>query len=281
MKRTRVGWMGVLALCCLVSGAAFAQQVAVETVTIDFEGFAVGEVVSAIPHGASGKFIRVRGFNPGFEQNAAVIFDSNRPGGHDLDLGSPNRTFDVVDEDGNATPGPGLGDGGLKGNPCQNDRRLGKILIVDDDLSPAIEGRVDSPDDEGRPGARLELDFSEIGPVWIHGMAVIDVEEPDAEVFFYNVAIEERRRRAKKKQIEAFYRVHTEDNGVARMFDPELRNVPESGCHVTLVKRLHGVPLQPVENVMSIETRFSGSGAIARIIYSVPPPESSEKKRKS
>ncbi len=281
MKRIRVGWVGVLAFCGLIGGAALAQEMAVETVTIDFEGFAAGEVVSAIPHGAGGKFIRVRGINPGFEQNAAVILDSDRPGGHDLDLGSPNETFDVVGENGNAVPGPGRGDGGIKGNPCQNDRRLGKILIVDDDLSPAIEGRVESPDDEGRPGARLELDFSELGAVWIHGMAVIDVEEPDAEVFFYNVSIEERRRRPKKKQVEAFYRVHTEDNGVARMFDPELRDVPESGCHVTLVKRLHGVPLQPVQDVRSIEIRFSGSGAIARIIYSVPPPETHEKKRKS
>ncbi len=280
MKRNRVGLVWVLAFCCLVPGAVLAQDSAVETQTVDFEAFATGEVVSAIPHGTSGKFIRVRGINPGFAQNAAVIFDSDRPGRHDLDLGSPNHTFEIVSQDGKTVPGPGMGEGGLKGNPCENDRRLGKILIVDDDLSPAIDGRVEVPDDEGQAGAKLTLDFSEIGPVRIHGLAVIDVEEPDAEVFFYNVGIEERQRRARKRQIEAFYRVHTEDNGVARLFDPDLRNVPESGCHVTLIKRKRGVPLEPVENVMAIETDFSGSGAIARIIYSVQPPEGDRRKGK-
>ncbi len=272
MRRIALGMVGALALLWVVPGLGAAQESGAKQFTIDFEGFFRGEVVSAVPHPGGDGVIRIHGVNPGFVQNAAVVFDSSSPGRDDPDLGTPHEDFEIEGEDPEPKRGPGKGEGGRKGNPCQNHRPLGMILIVDDDLSPATgDGRVLEPDDEGRTGARLQLDFSEVGPVTIHGMAVLDIEEPDAEISFYRVGMEERKRRPRSRQVLARYRVHTEDNGVARLFDPELRDVPESGCHVTLVARRHGEPLQPVTGVMSIETVFSGSGAIAGIIYSVPP----------
>lgn len=254
-----------------VAGMAAAQEVSTEMVILDFEELAAGEIISAARHPGTDRMIRIRGVNPGFEQNAAVIFDSSNPGPEDLDLGSPHREFEIPGEDGNPRPGPGRGDGGARGMPCQNDRPLGKLLIVDDDLKPLdAEGRVEVPDDEARAGARVLVDFSELGPVTIHGLTVMDVEEPDAEVWLYNVGIAEREEHQRKRQVLAHYRVHTENNGVARLFDPEIRNVPEEGCHVTLVRRKDGRALEPLAGVMSLEVAFNGSGAIARITYSAP-----------
>ena len=216
--------------------------------------------------------IRVVGINPRFSQNAAVVFDSSDPGAADIDLGTPHHDFEVPVDHERTVPGPGEGDGGRRGEPCQNDRPLGKLLIVDDDLAPLDdEGRVAVPDDEGRAGGRLVIDFSEIGPVTIYDMAVVDVEEPSAVVWAYDVGMEERRQRPRRKQVLARLRFHTEDNGVAWLGDPALRNTPENRCHVTLEHRRDGRPGEPLEGVLCIETEFNGSGAIAGIIYSVPP----------
>lgn len=240
-----------------------------EQVTIDFEEFEPGAIVTTVAHPGSDGVIRILGVNPLLRENAAVVFDSAKPESEDLDLGTPHVDFEIPVE-GGAIPGPGRGRGGAEDEPCQNDRPLGKILIVDDDLKPLTDdGRVRVPNDLGRPGARILIDFVEIGPVTIHGMAVMDVEEPDAVVKFYKVGDLDRKSSPGRKKTIAHYRVHTEDNGVARLFDPELRNVPEEGCHVTLVKRRQGEALTPVAGVMSIEVDFFGSGAIARIIYSV------------
>lgn len=255
--------LGFLLSLGVIAGASGEQ------ITIDFEEFEAGTIVETVAHPGSDGVIRILGVNPLFSENAAVIFDSAHPGSEDLDLGSPHRDFQVSGDDGSMA-GPGRGRGGAKGEPCQNDRPLGKLLIVDDDLKPLTEdGLVEIPNDLGRPGARILVDFAEIGPVTIHGMAVMDVEEPDAVVKFYRVGNLDRRSKPSRKKTLAHYRVHTEDNGAARLFDPDLRNVPEEGCHVTLVRRKHGEPLTPVSGVMSIEVDFFGSGAIARVIYSV------------
>jgi hypothetical protein len=252
-----------------VSGAAAAEN-AGEQITINFEEFAQGEIITSVAHPGSDLSIHVYGVNPGFKRNAAVVFDSSDPGPEDPDLGSPNEEFEIVGPDGSMVPGPGRGEGGKSSSLCRNETALGKILIVDDDLSPLTEaGLVQEPNDEGRIGARLLFDFSDIGPVTIHGLAVIDVEEPDAEIWFYNVAIDQDDPRPSRKHQLAEYRVHTEDNGVARLFDPELREQDE-GCHVTLMRRKAGQPLEPVPGVMAVEVAFSGSGAIARLVYSVP-----------
>ncbi len=253
-----------------VAAATVTAQTADERITIDFEGFVKGQIVSTIGHPGSDKSIRVYGVNPGFKQGAAVVFDSSVPGPEDRDLGSPNEDFEVVGPDGTSVPGPGRGDGGAETSLCKNDRALGKILIVNDNLSSLTEdGLVKEPNDEGRIGSRLLFDFSDIGPVTIHGLAVIDVEEPDAEIWFYSVGVDPESSRPSHKRQLAHYLVHTEDNGVARLFDPELRD-QDDGCHVTLVRRKVGKPLNPVAGVSGIEIGFSGSGAIARIIYSVP-----------
>ncbi len=267
----RIFVLGVLAVVVATAGGTqWARASAVEQVTLDLEGFAKGQIVSSVPHPGSDRTIRIVGINPHFSQNAAVIFDSADPSANDVDLGTPHRDFDFPIDSPNPIPGPGEGEGGRRGELCQNDRHLGKLLIVDDDLAPAAaDGRVAVPDDEGHAGARLLIDFADLGEVTIHDLAIIDVEEPDAVIWLYSVGIEERQRRARKKQVLARYRVHTDDNGVAMLFDPELREASEAGCHVSLMSRRHGEPLEPVEGVKCIEAVFSGSGGIARLTYSV------------
>jgi hypothetical protein len=272
---------GLLAVILLIWGLFGASAVAraeeSEKILLDFNGFEKGERVSAVPHKGTDRMIRVIGINPRFSQNAAVVFDSSNPGAVDIDLGTPHRDFEVVVDRDRTVPGPGEGDGGRRGEPCQNNRPLGKLLIVDDDLTPLDdEGRVTVPNDEGRAGARLVIDFSEIGPVTIYDMAVVDVEEPDAVVWAYDVGMEERQKRPRRRQVLARLRFHTEDNGVAWLADPALRDTSEDRCHVTLEHRRDGQPGQPLEGVLCIETEFNGSGAIAGIVYSVSEPEELE-----
>ena len=151
---------------------------------LDFEGLQEGEIVSEVSTGSgvTGDLkgtVDVFGFNPSFGMgtNAAVVYDSDCPpggpadcSGGDTDLGTPNETFG----------GPGVGTGGEKFMPFENEFPLGNILIVAEDLvdnNPPV-GLVDDPDDAALRGQQfLEFDFSNIkggGTVTVNSVTYVD-----------------------------------------------------------------------------------------------------------
>jgi len=128
---------------------------------IIFEDFQPGEIVSSVFSSGGRGPIRFFAYNPEFpDVNTAMIFDTDNPAFEDLDLGSPNETFG----------GPGIGNDGEFGMPFQNDRALGKVLIVSDDLDP------NTPADERIPGTYIDIDMEEVAPVTVISMDIVDLE---------------------------------------------------------------------------------------------------------
>ncbi len=141
------------------------------TQVIDFEGLLEGESADPVftddGLGPIGVFADNANL-PG--ENAAIAFDSNCGGGcsgEDPDLGTPNQTFG----------GPGIGTGGMAGSEYANGVPLGKLLIVAEDLvDNDTDGLVDDPDDQAFATSKISFDFSEIGPVTIHQLTIVDIE---------------------------------------------------------------------------------------------------------
>ena len=132
-----------------------------------------GEIPSEIYTNVGGRPINVYGVNPSFRgTNAAMIFDSYFPTGNDFDLGSPNQVFG----------GPGIGEAGAV-EPYVNKQKLGKILIISNDLNDG------NPNDLESIG-RLKFDFSDWGFFKLHSITVIDVEgkygSPNIELYGAN-----------------------------------------------------------------------------------------------
>ena len=184
LMRTAVPLASALAL--LAFGAApqdFDSDHISRLDVLDFEGPPAGTIASGVTtrHGLGP--VLVNGVNPSLgPTNAAVLFDSSDPTGGDSDLGTPNEDFG----------GPGEGDGGDAGSPYENRRTLGNLLIVAKDLNDADDdGLVDDPGDTNDPGARLELDFSAIGPITLKGITVVDVENANARLEAFDMLGEE------------------------------------------------------------------------------------------
>ncbi len=224
MRRARV-LVGVLAFLAWSSGWAAPE-------VIDFQGLAPGTVVSTVFGSAGGGPVAVKGTNPLFpgNPNAAVIFDSAHRTGGDSDLGSPNHDFG----------GPGIGNGGKAGMPFENKTALFEIIIVAEDLVDSNgDGLIDDPDDVSAIGAKIQLDFSAVGPVTIHGLTIIDVDasEPAANVVFDLAGGGQTSVPLPK----------TGDNGVAIIvFNP------------------------PVSSVQKMTVVLNGSGATDNIIFELP-----------
>ncbi len=150
--------------------------------SISFRGLPAGTILSQVVSDGGRGPIQVYGINPdiGGNNNTALIFDSDNPTGGDFDLGSPNETFG----------GPGIGDDGQIGMPHENSTRLREILIIAEDLDDFNnDGLVDDPDDAYiQEGGSLTFDFSAIGPVFVDGMRMIDIEfsEDPSVVDFYD-----------------------------------------------------------------------------------------------
>ena len=142
--RTTCLLAAILVLWGLFGASSAARAEESEKILINFDEFEKGERVSAIPHKGTDRMIRVVGINPRFSQNAAVVFDSSHPGAVDIDLGTPHHDFEILVDRERTAPGPGEGEGGRRGEPCQNDRPLGKLLIVDDD-GPSMNPRLPEP----------------------------------------------------------------------------------------------------------------------------------------
>lgn len=167
---------------------------------IDFEGLPEGQVINRVSNGsgASGLpagYVRVIGFNPalGAKKNAAIVYDSAcLPGGtsadctgQDPDLGTPNETC--------AAGAPGIGDGGECPGAFANDKPLGNIAIVAEDLVDADnDDLIDDPDDADLGGQYIELDFRNLRPkrnreVTVNSITYIDNDEGEfnAQLEFY------------------------------------------------------------------------------------------------
>lgn len=204
----------------LVEGGAPIQ-------VIGFRGLPAGLILDEVYSDLGQGPIRVFGKNPAQGNvNTAVVFDSANPTGEDEDLGTPNEDFG----------GPGEGSAGEIGSPFVNDKPLGNLLIVSEDLTDANNDMlVDDPDDSDRLDSELLFDFQALSPVRIGGVTVIDVEpdEPFATVQFIG---EEGR------LLASFDLPEPGDNGVVAV------GMNQSGVHQMVI-------------------RLNGSGAIDNILY--------------
>jgi len=136
---------------------------------IDFEAFNAGDIVSEVFTNDGIGPILVQGTNPAIPgANVAMVFDSAAPTGGDSDLGTPNQTFG----------GPGIGAGGMAGQPYQNDEAFGKILILSEDLDSS------DPDDADVVGSSFHFNFAKTqkgkrGTVTVNSVTLLDVESSE------------------------------------------------------------------------------------------------------
>ncbi len=147
-----------------------------QAVTQDFAGPVAGTVIAgALPQGGSapGTYfpgITVFGSNNGGGPHSVIIFDSNNPPSHDLDLGTPNQDF----------AGPGVGVGGEIGAPYPNDVAHNNLLIVQENNVDADNNDIyDDPDDEA--GGSV-IDFLFDSPVDPTSITLIDIDNETASV---------------------------------------------------------------------------------------------------
>jgi hypothetical protein len=160
--------------------------------------------------------------------NRANIFNTtNLPDGHpDKDLGTPNWN--------NTTPA------------------LGNVLIVQELVGPH---NVASDPNDNAHGSRMEFDFTEVGPVTVSSMDVVDIEqhaELTSRVDFYDAA-------NNKINGADILIAPTGDNGVATVTFAEMKGV------LKMVVTFDG-SWNPTTN--------AGSGAIDNIMFckDAPPP---------
>ncbi len=150
---------------------------------IEFEGLDEGAVLDVVTASGGIGPIGVKGTNltqfPA-ATNAAVIYDTSCPGGcasGQDSLGTPNAAF----------AGPGVGSGGGPGEPGENDTPQNNMLIASRNLHDTNpnDGLVDNPRPQGNSKTvMLDFDFSEVGPVSIHSIKVIDVDGSEAMPLF-------------------------------------------------------------------------------------------------
>ncbi len=213
----------------LVGGAARAEE------TLDFEALAAGSVAAEVFSRSGLGPVGVRGVNSRLgDRNAALIFDSSRPTGGDLDLGTPNERC--------PSGGPGRGASGGLGSQHANCRALSHVLIVAESLTDSDgDGLVDDPDDEqvqrSDGVARLELDFARFGSVSLIELTVLDFERAARARLFDPAG----------KLIRSVPIQPTGDNGVAR--------------------RSFGAS----SGVARLEIELRGSGAIDNVIFEPGP----------
>lgn len=188
--------------------------------SIDFDEFLAGRRLTELHTSAGSGPIGITAYNPFLPAgaNAALAFDSARPTGGDFDLGTPHVFFG----------GPGRGAAGGSG-PFRNDTPRGRVLIIAENLVDwNNDGLVDSPDDLNAAASdegRIELDFSALGVVTLHGLTVLDIEPTEVPpvVRYYD---------AVGQEITSTVLPFTGDNGVAELDLPEVPNVRRMTLHM-------------------------------------------------
>jgi hypothetical protein len=114
---------------------------------------------------SNGASMSVSADNGGDGPDECVVFDSAHPTGGEDDLGTPNEDFG----------GPGKGSGGQKGEEGENDKALGKVLII-----PENDTDGDAPEAASHGGV-VDLHFSHAGRL---SFKVVDVDKDEDEPQF-------------------------------------------------------------------------------------------------
>lgn len=231
----KVKYLGIVALgvsllaACQKNDDALTKDPVLKSGTavecVSFSSISAGAIVSSVYTDAGSGPIGVFGINPSDPNpNAAMIFDSDNITGNDPDLGTPNQDFN----------GPGIGTGGQSGSPYQNDVTLGNVLIVSEDLDG------NDPDDLNGAG-EFKFDFTQIGPVTIHSLSLLDIEgkEGSPVVTFYDDVM---------NVLATFNLPTTGDNGY------------------------ENVSFGPQAGVSYMNVAIGGSGAIDDLCIELPPP---------
>ena len=153
-------------------GSGLVRGGPVRADVLTFESLPAGTVPSELFGRFGAGPVLVIGTNPDLgSANAAVVFDSSNPTGGDADLGTPNEDFG----------GPGVGEGGAADGPFPNNRSLGKVLVVGDDLTDANnDGLVDDPGDASGLGTSLLFDFAPVGGARLDALTIVDIESVSA-----------------------------------------------------------------------------------------------------
>jgi hypothetical protein len=144
---------------CAASYSGHRSLVYASSISIDFEEFNAGDVVSDLGHGITLSALkRDRRKKGPLVPTAAMIFDSADPTGDDFDLGTPNEDLG----------GPGIGVAGQLGSTYENIDPKGKILIISED------GDTSDSDDNVVGGVLMFLFAT---PMSIDFVGILDNEE--------------------------------------------------------------------------------------------------------
>jgi len=148
-----------LLLSSVASGCVLPDECYRPTITIDFDKFQKGDIVSDIGYGVSVEAVRIVKKSIGSTAPAsAMIFDTSNPSGGDFDLGTPNSDFG----------GPGIGSGGASGSPTENGIALNNVLIISQDEDTT------NPNDNAN-GGTMYFDFVE--PKYVESIGLLDNDE--------------------------------------------------------------------------------------------------------
>lgn len=196
---------------------------------IDFERFGPGDTITAVDE--VGISLPVRGARCA---DALIAFDSSVPhgaGDDDLDLGTPNETFG----------GPGVGEGGERDQPFQNDRPLGMLLIIQED--PGYPDGNPDPQDDCQDGGTIAFDFSlsSADGVVLTSVTVVDVDDQEMA-----------------------------DGTTFRLFGPGSELLGVMHPPATGQNGVASMSLGPTSGVVSLEVEMIKSVAIDRISFTVP-----------
>lgn len=142
---------------------------AADCITIDFDEDGNGEPMVAgtiISHQFAGYGVKIMAHNNASNHpSEALLFNSSEPTGNDYDLGSPHTDFG----------GPGRGEGGVRGSKGANDKALGNVLIIAENVDDKDgDMMVDDPDDEAKGGS-LVFEFDQV--VSVQSITLLDADD--------------------------------------------------------------------------------------------------------
>lgn len=143
------------ALCLL----AFVAATPASALTIDFEEFSHGQIVTA----SNG--VTISTVNLGGGPDLGVAFDTNRTGTADDDL-----QYNSPDISG--------GENGWRSGNLAPNTDMGNIMIIQEHANSCNAFGCSNPDDEGsRPAGSITFDYSALGTYDRFAMDLVDVEE--------------------------------------------------------------------------------------------------------
>ena len=136
-----------------------AMAPAAGAITLDFEQFVHGEVIS----GTTVQGVTITAFNPHKPFDYGAVFDTNVTGSRDPDLE--------------------IGDGWRGGNLAPSNENLGNILIVQRFGTDCETGICKTPDDDGTPPGGTMLDFVFEQDITSIGWDLVDIDDSETGGF--------------------------------------------------------------------------------------------------